>query len=194
MKLHCLIQLMISAIILLGLIFNIRNSRLFNFYDHLLHHKLVKNREGKIWKIITILNEPKVIVVWDFILAGLLVMLGHPWLAIWALGTLAVTDAVGIFLKHSVKRQRPLSMKIYRDGYSFPSGHVLSATIMSLMLWQIFGHTMGIWLLIILIIAWGLVVISRLNMRAHYPSDVLGATSLALFCFTIAQQLLGLAF
>ena len=72
---------MISAIILLGLIFNIRNSRLFNFYDHLLHHKLVRNREGKIWKIITILNEPKVIVVWDFILAGLLVMLGHPWLA-----------------------------------------------------------------------------------------------------------------
>lgn len=194
MKLHCLIQLMISSIILLGLIFNIRNSRLFNFYDHLLHHKLVRNRDSKIWKIITILNEPKVIVVWDFLLAGLLVLLNHPWLAVWSLGSLAVTDAVGIFLKHSVKRQRPLSMKTYRDGYSFPSGHVLSATIMSLMLWQIFGHTMGIWLLIILIIAWGLVVISRLNMRAHYPSDVLGATSLALFCFTIAQQLLGLAF
>ena len=124
MKLHCLIQLMISAIILLGLIFNIRNSRLFNFYDHLLHHKLVRNREGKIWKIITILNEPKVIVVWDFILAGLLVMLKHPWLAIWALGTLAVTDAIGIFLKNSVKRRRPLSMKTYRDGYSLSLIHI----------------------------------------------------------------------
>lgn len=194
MKLHCLIQLLISALILLGLIFNIRNSRLFNFYDHLLHHKLVKNRDGKIWKVITVLNEPKVIVVWDFLLAGLLVLFHHPWLALWSLGTLAVTDAVGIFLKHSVKRKRPLSMRTYRDGYSFPSGHVLSATIMSLMLWQIFGHIMGIWLLITLIIAWGLVVVSRLNMRAHYPSDILGATTLALFCFTIAQQLLGLAF
>lgn len=85
-------------------------------------------------------------------------------------------------------------MRTYRDGYSFPSGHVLSATIMSLMLWQIFGHIMGISLLITLIIVWGLVVVSRLNMCAHYPSDVLGATTLALFCFTIAQQLLGLAF
>ena len=82
MKLHCLIQLLISALILLGLIFNIRNSRLFNFYDHLLHHKLVKNRDGKIWKVITVLNEPKVIVVWDFLLAGLLVFFHHPWLAL----------------------------------------------------------------------------------------------------------------
>ena len=144
--------------------------------------------------LLSFLAKPVLDLVWVFIIAGVLWLKGYRIPALWSLGTIFGGDVLGTIIKHIVKRVRPAQHLAADDGYSFPSGHVLSATIMSLMLWQIFGHIMGIWLLITLIIAWGLVVVSRLNMRAHYPSDVLGATTLALFCFTIAQQLLGLAF
>ena len=190
MKVESLIGLFISALILFGLIFNIRKSRRFNCYDRILHHKLVKENQSMMWKIITFLNEPKLIVVWDFVLALILFFEGHPWFSIWVLATLFVTDLIGIFLKHSIKRQRPITRFATRDGYSFPSGHVLSATIMFLMVWKIFGSQFGAGLFIFLVVSWLLVVISRLNMRAHYPSDILGATSLAVLCFSIAQSLI----
>ena len=194
MKLHCLIQLLISALILLGLIFNIRNSRLFNFYDHLLHHKLVKNRDGKIWKVITVLNEPKVIVVWDFLLAGLLVLFHHPWLALWSLGTLAVTDAVGIFLKHSVKRKRPLSMRTYRDGYSFPSGHTLGFFLVVAILFLIVipliqKASVRTILQILLIFAVFFLAVSRVYLYAHWPFDTIGAMLLAYAWLQVAEWL-----
>lgn len=190
MKIESLMGLFISALVLITLIFNIRKSRRFNCYDRILHHKLVKDKQSIAWKIITFLNEPKLIVIWDFALASVLAFEGHPWFSIWVLATLFFTDLIGIFLKHSIKRQRPITRFATRDGYSFPSGHVLSATIMCLMIWKIFGNQFGVGLFIFLVVSWLLVVISRLNMRAHYPSDILGATSLAILCFSIAQSLI----
>ena len=182
--------LFISALILISLILGIKNSRRFNCYDRILHHKLVKQNTNRLWDVITIVNEPKVIAAWDVVCAGFLATLGHQWAAIWMLATLFFTDSLGIFLKHSIKRKRPLVPTRNRPGYSFPSGHVLSATIMSLMLWRLLGQTLGLLFFIVLLITWLLVVISRLNMKAHYPSDVLGATSLAILCFSIAQPFL----
>ncbi|MBD5429280.1 MAG: phosphatase PAP2 family protein [Lactobacillus sp.] len=184
---------MIAAIILVALIFNIRNSRLFNFYDHWLHHKLIRKDDSRLWQVITFLNEPKLIVIWDLLLAFILVATHHYYLAVWVVATLAFSDLMGIILKKSIKRRRPVNPNKKREGYSFPSGHVLSITVMSLIIWKIFGKQCGIGLFIILLISWSLVVISRLNMRAHYPSDVLGATTLGILCFTIAQQILSLA-
>lgn len=190
MRIEILLGLLTSALILVVLILNIKNSRRFNVYDRLLHHKLIKQRDGRLWHLVTLLNEPKLIVLWDFALAAVLIWQGHWTFAIWVLATLAITDAIGIFLKRFVKRKRPMVPDENRDGYSFPSGHVLSATIMALMIWKLFGQQLGLALLIVLLIGWGLVVVSRLNMRAHYPSDVLGATSLAILCFLIAQSLI----
>ena len=42
---------------------------------------------------------------------------------------------------------------------------------------------------VILLVYWLFVVISRLNLRAHYPSDVLGAVALSVFCFTVVQTI-----
>lgn len=193
MNLKCPMDIMISTVILVALIFNIRNSRLFNFYDHWLHHKLVRKNDTRLWQIITFLNEPKLIVVWDLLLAVVLYATQHYYMAIWVIGTLAFSDLMGIILKKSVKRRRPINPNQRREGYSFPSGHVLSITVMSLMIWKIFGKQFGIGLFIILFVAWLLVVFSRLNTRAHYPSDIFGATMLGILCFVIAQQVLSLA-
>lgn len=181
--------LLLSAAILLWLIFNIKNSRRFNLFDHWLHHQLVKRYDGYSWQVIAFINDPKLMVVWDVLLAGLLLNEERNLTALWVLGTLGFADISGIILKKLIRRQRPLMHSDKEDGYSFPSGHVLGATTMGLIVLQLFAKDLGTGFVIVVVALWAMVIFSRLSLKAHYPSDVLGATSLAIVCFSISQQL-----
>ncbi|MEK3529345.1 phosphatase PAP2 family protein [Lactobacillus crispatus] len=181
--------LLLSAAILLRLIFNIKNSRRFNLFDHWLHHQLVKRHDGYSWQVIAFINDPKLMVVWDVLLAGLLLNEERNLTALWVLGTLGFADISGIILKKLIRRQRPLMHSDKEDGYSFPSGHVLGATTMGLIVLQLFAKDLGTGFVIVVVALWAMVIFSRLSLKAHYPSDVLGATSLAIVCFSISQQL-----
>lgn len=181
--------LLLSAAILLWLIFNIKNSRRFNLFDHWLHHQLVKRHDGYSWQVIAFINDPKLMVVWDVLLAGLLLNEERNLTALWVLGTLGFADISGIILKKLIRRQRPLMHSDKEDGYSFPSGHVLGATTMGLIVLQLFAKDLGTGFVIVVVALWVMVIFSRLSLKAHYPSDVLGATSLAIVCFSISQQL-----
>lgn len=181
--------LLLSAAILLWLIFNIKNSRRFNLFDHWLHHQLVKRHDGYSWQVIAFINDPKLMVVWDVLLAGLLLNEERNLTALWVLGTLGFADISGIILKKLIRRKRPLLHSDKEDGYSFPSGHVLGATTMGLIVLQLFAKDLGIGFVIAVVAIWAMVIFSRLSLKAHYPSDVLGATSLAIVCFSISQQL-----
>lgn len=181
--------LLLSAAVLLWLIFNIKNSRRFNLFDHWLHHQLVKRHDGYSWQVIAFINDPKLMVVWDVLLAGLLLNEERNLTALWVLGTLGFADISGIILKKLIRRKRPLLHSDKEDGYSFPSGHVLGATTMGLIVLQLFAKDLGTGFVIAVIAIWAMVIFSRLSLKAHYPSDVLGATSLAIVCFSISQQL-----
>lgn len=181
--------LLLSAAVLLWLIFNIKNSRRFNLFDHWLHHQLVKRHDGYSWQIIAFINDPKLMVVWDVLLAGLLLNEERNLTALWVLGTLGFADISGIILKKLIRRKRPLLHSDKEDGYSFPSGHVLGATTMGLIVLQLFAKDLGTGFVIAVVAIWAMVIFSRLSLKAHYPSDVLGATSLAIVCFSISQQL-----
>lgn len=181
--------LLLSAAILLWLIFNIKNSRRFNLFDHWLHHQLVKRHDGYSWQVIAFINDPKLMVVWDVLLAGLLLNEERNLTALWVLGTLGFADISGIILKKLIRRQRPLMHSNKEDGYSFPSGHVLGATTMGLIVLQLFAKDLGTGFVIVVVALWAMVIFSRFSLKAHYPSDVLGATSLAIVCFSISQQL-----
>ena len=176
--------LLLSAAVLLWLIFNIKNSRRFNLFDHWLHHQLVKRHDGYSWQVIAFINDPKLMVVWDVLLAGLLLNEERNLTALWVLGTLGFADISGIILKKLIRRKRPL---LHSD--SFPSGHVLGATTMGLIVLQLFAKDLGTGFVIAVVAIWAMVIFSRLSLKAHYPSDVLGATSLAIVCFSISQQL-----
>lgn len=181
--------LLLSAAVLLWLIFNIKNSRRFNLFDHWLHHQLVKRHDGYSWQVIAFINDPKLMIVWDVLLAGLLLNEERNLTALWVLGTLGFADISGIILKKLIRRKRPLLHSDKEDGYSFPSGHVLGATTMGLIVLQLFAKDLGTGFVIAVVAIWAMVIFSRLSLKAHYPSDVLGATSLAIVCFSISQQL-----
>lgn len=181
--------LSLATTILLLLIFSIKNSRRFNLFDHWLHHQLVKKRDGYRWQVIAFINDPKLMVVWDVLLAGLLLNEERNLTALWVLGTLGFADLSGIILKRLIRRKRPIMHSNMEDGYSFPSGHVLGATTMGLILLQLFGKEFGLAFTIGIVALWIMVIISRLSLKAHYPSDVIGATSLSIVCFSISEQL-----
>lgn len=183
------IVLPLAVAILLLLIFNIKNSRRVNLFDHWLHHQLVKKHDGYKWQVIAFINDPKLMVVWDVLLAGLLLNEERNLTAIWVLGTLGFADASGIVMKKLIRRRRPIMHSDMENGYSFPSGHVLGATTMGLILLQLFAKEFGLIFIIGIIALWVMVIISRLSLKAHYPSDIVGATSLAVVCFSISQQL-----
>ena len=183
------IVLPLAVAILLLLIFNIKNSRRFNLFDHWLHHQLVKKHDGYKWQVIAFINDPKLMVVWDVLLAGLLLNEERNLTAIWVLGTLGFADASGIVMKKLIRRRRPIMHSDMENGYSFPSGHVLGETTMGLILLQLFAKEFGLIFIIGIIALWVMVIISRLSLKAHYPSDIVGATSLAVVCFSISQQL-----
>ena len=178
----------LATIFLLSLIFNIKNSERFNIFDERLHRKLIRDHNGIGWQIIAFLNDPKLMVVWAVLLASTLIDSDHVITALWVLGTLGPTDLAGIILKKIIKRKRPKMASKLENGYSFPSGHVLGATTMMLILLQLFGAKLGLGFILFLVAVWVMVIISRLSLRAHYPSDVAGATSLAILCFAISQQ------
>lgn len=92
-------------------------------------------------------------------------------------------------MKKLIRRRRPIMHSDMENGYSFPSGHVLGATTMGLILLQLFAKEFGLIFIIGIIALWVMVIISRLSLKAHYPSDIVGATSLAVVCFSISQQL-----
>ncbi|MDN6779171.1 MAG: phosphatase PAP2 family protein [Lactobacillus sp.] len=183
------IVLLLAVSILLLLIFNIKTSRRFNLFDHWLHHQLVKKHDGYKWQVIAFINDPKLMVVWDVLLAGLLLNEERNLTAIWVLGTLGFADASGIVMKKLIRRRRPIMHSDMENGYSFPSGHVLGATTIGLILLQLFAKEFGLIFIIGIVALWVMVIISRLSLKAHYPSDIVGATSLAIVCFSISQQL-----
>lgn len=177
-----------ASLTLAFLIFNVKNSERFNIIDDRLHQRLIRNRDGFSWQVVAFLNDPKLMVVWAVLLASTLIDQNKYQTALWVLATLGGTDLAGIILKKLVRRQRPDLHSDMENGYSFPSGHVLGATSMALILVHLFGAKMGTGFVIGLLVIWLMVIISRLSLKAHYPSDILAATSLAIICFSITQQ------
>lgn len=182
--------LLTSGLFLIWLSFGVKSSVKFNHYDQTIHAKLIHNEQETPWQIIAFINDPKLMVVWGVLLAALLINMQQIKWALWVLATLGGTDLLGILLKKMIKRQRPGTHLAQENGYSFPSGHVLGASSMLLILLQLFSAQFGWVFVVLLLVLWLLIVFSRLRLQAHYPSDILGAASLAICCFSLAEELL----
>lgn len=108
----------------------------------------------------------------------------------------AVAFALSTLLKLSLRRARPHNLDIRTFGlpsYSFPSGHAFGTVIFYGLFsyldikylaqpWNIVVGT-GVGILIFL------TGVSRVYLKAHYPSDVLGGWLLGSICLFIVIQL-----
>ncbi|KRL16372.1 hypothetical protein FD38_GL002416 [Levilactobacillus zymae DSM 19395] len=93
-------------------------------------------------------------------------------------------DAVAWLIKQLVARPRPTLPVLPASGYSFPSGHVFNAMLLALVVWQLLQHQLATGRLRVSLqglVGLGvlLILIARVVLRAHYPSDTVASLLLA---------------
>ncbi|ANZ57894.1 phosphatase [Fructilactobacillus lindneri] len=145
--------------------------------------------ETKLFTFISFLGSPKMDILWMLVIAFILWGFRYKVPAFFALFLIISGNVVAFLVKHIVARPRP-SMHLAKDtGFSFPSGHVVGTFFVISVLWIIVAPmlkkessvwimrtALGIWLI--------LVMVSRVYLNAHFPSDVIGG---AFFAYTWLQ-------
>ncbi|WP_125544955.1 phosphatase PAP2 family protein [Levilactobacillus lindianensis] len=168
-----------------------------SFLDSSIIDVIQKNQPG--WKTllyrgVTSLAEPKLAIIWVLVLAFFLWGFKFKIPALWCLATLASGDVIASLVKKVVARDRPATHLAIDDGFSFPSGHVFGTFLVIAMIWVILlpmiGRAWKAWLLRIVLIIWMvLVMISRVYLNAHFPTDTIGAVLLAYLWLQVAEGL-----
>ncbi len=159
-----------------------------NFYQKL----TIKEPFIKILKIITNLASTKYFVLLCFIL-----LLFPSKKIIYLIIILLIINSLLITtFKHIFKRKRPNIRRLVKEkGYSYPSGHTMSATcfygfLIYLIILSSLLIPIKIFLIIFLILLIIVIAFSRIYLGVHYLSDTIGAflistSYLLLYVYTI---------
>lgn len=135
--------------------------------------------------VTSLINIP-VIITWVVVLVGL--FLYKKWWseAILLAGNLALTGILVALLKNVYQRPRPTIQHLVEEGgFSFPSGHALASTLVVGVLVIIVSqrvknrhlrHLLQVLLMVFILT----IMISRVYLGVHYPTDVLGSFLLGL--------------
>lgn len=189
-----------SAIIAL-IVFSIRKPiRRHKPIDMMIFDRIkprVNTINNKIMLFITFLGKHQFLIPANLILIFYFVVVKkQTWFSIRVI-TIAISSLVlMLLLKQLFQRKRPLSplLKAAR-GLSFPSGHAIMAVTFYGLLIYILQHTITTdwlkWTLFILVV--GLIILigfSRIYLRVHYPSDVLGGFIIGLLWLLISLAVL----
>lgn len=181
---------LLAGLAFAGLTFSLSRSKRFLIIDRRLQrHFFARPGQSRVTHFLSTIFAPKMMVIWDFLLAAALILQGRDLAALWALASLALADGCGLLVKHLVKRQRPFNRGTDQAGWSFPSGHLLGTTTMILVVWTLFGQHWSSTVLAGFLIFALIIALARLDAGAHYPADLIGAALLALTCFAVSDSL-----
>lgn len=198
LKMHLLLAFIISVFCIVGfslISLFISDHKIISFDRTLIDQ--IQGLESpyltSLMKLLTFIGStPFVIVLSLCLIFFLYKVLHHRLELILFIGALGGTAVLNEILKHLFRRTRPhLHRLIEATGYSFPSGHAMSAftvyVILSFLLWRHIPSRWGRTLLIIfstvMILGIG---ISRVYLGVHYPSDIIGGYLASGFWLTVA--------
>ena len=139
-----------------------------------------------IFRGITRLIDLPVVISWAIILVAIFYLKKWKSESLLVAGNLSLAGILIVSLKHLYQRPRPEILHLVEEeGFSFPSGHSLAVTLLIGSLIIIVGQrvknrTVKLILQISLGIYLVSVIISRVYLGVHYPSDVLASLCLGL--------------
>ena len=110
-------------------------------------------------------------------------------------GMIIVAIALDIALKVIVDRDRPIDILVGTNLGSFPSGHVITAVVVLGLvvpaLWIATRSKPVFWgSVVLLIVGVTLVMLSRINLGAHWPSDVVASVLIGVSMLLLAEYAL----
>ncbi|GAK48263.1 membrane-associated phospholipid phosphatase [Secundilactobacillus oryzae JCM 18671] len=191
-------RFLISLIFLIGLTITVfRGSGIVTLMDSGFQQMIqgtVTTVETQLMTIISAVSSPTMSIVYTLILALILWVIRYRIAAIWALCTLIGGDVIAKLMKDFVHRARPVDHLAVDDGFSFPSGHVFGFFIVVALIWilvmpLIQNQLIGAIIRIVTIVLLLLVVIARIYLSAHFPTDTFGAMLLAYTWLQVAEWL-----
>jgi len=196
-----LLTLATFAAIIALIVFSIRKPiRKHKPIDMMIFDKIkpgVNTVNNKIMLFITFLGKHQFLIPANLILIFyFIVVKKQNWFSIRVI-TIAISSLVlMLLLKQLFQRKRPLSPLLKAaKGLSFPSGHAIMAVTFYGLLIYILQHTIAIeWLkYLVSILVIGLIILigfSRVYLRVHYASDVLGGFIIGLLWLLISLAIL----
>ena len=135
---------------------------------------------------ITRLIDLPVVISWTILLTVIFYLKKWKSESLLVAGNLSLAGILIVSLKHIYQRPRPEILHLVEEkGFSFPSGHSLAVTLLIGSLIIIVGQrvkyrTVKLILQILLGIYLVSVIISRVYLGVHYPSDVLASLCVGL--------------
>ncbi|MGQ2282352.1 phosphatase PAP2 family protein [Apilactobacillus kunkeei] len=173
------------------------DSGYLRFLDSIFIGQIQKNTGGfkdTIMHFTTTLASPKMDIIWIFILAFFMWGFKFKLQALWGIFTLAGADVIGFIVKNIVRRDRPVFHSASDTGFSFPSGHVLGIFIVVAVVWiVILPHIQSslirrlLYVLTFLFVL--LVMVSRIYLNAHFPTDTVGAVIIGYTWVQVSEML-----
>ncbi len=139
-----------------------------------------------IFRGITRLIDLPIVISWAILLTAIFYLKKWKSESLLVAGNLSLAGILIVSLKHLYQRPRPEILHLVEEeGFSFPSGHSLAVTLLIGSLIIIVGQrvkdrTVKLILQILLGIYLVSVIISRVYLGVHYPSDVLASLCLGL--------------
>ncbi|KRL63763.1 phosphatase PAP2 family protein [Lactobacillus psittaci] len=173
----------------------VKSLSFIHSFDNSLINLITNSNQTELFilKHLTVLANTSMVVIYTIILVLLLLWRKHYDLAKFAVFVMALANGNNWLIKHLVMRHRPSVHHLVKaTGYSFPSGHSAGSMSLCLVLFIVVLVLMKKgklknFLLICLPIIPLIIGMSRIYVRVHYPSDVLGG-----FIEAITFFLLGL--
>ncbi len=173
-----------------------KSTLLVNF-DATIQHittPMITTPTTTIFSSIAFFGSPMINILLIFIVAGGLWLSHERLTACWVICVQLGGSALAYVIKNVVHRARPQFQVIKDTGFSFPSGHtfttaILVLTILFVLIPYVKDAEIQLIITLLSLIWFGLVAFSRIYLRAHWPSDVLGSTLLSLSWWEISRLL-----
>ena len=167
------------------------------YVDEFIYSKIdliINDRNTNIFKFITYLGSAYVVI--SLTILGFILIKNKKYSLFMSINLISIT-LLQFILKSIYSRERPIDISLIEEsGYSFPSGHSLTAmAFYGLLIYYIYKSNINknkkIVLEILLSIIILLIGLSRIYLGVHYFTDVVGAFSFSICYLIIYTKIIG---